>query len=984
MVMVEKLLHEVFSFLSSLIILLVIAIVKLLVDGIMPYFGFQFQTFITYIPYAPIIYQIARTLSLVWLSFVGVIFVLKSVGYIVGMKVERAGIWKFVIKFFVFGSLSFFALTFMFTLFKALQPLYASLISGVDFDAVVPAETGWGLSSDIDLGTQITGVFANIVSLLVNCIITIIIFIDIIKLVAKIIEMYLKICLMLLLSPLGFVMGILDETALIFSHFIRVFIADMFVYLLSLALLMCVFALCGTFGIEEVRANSGYGLSSNVNTGVGSLVWSFIIVAFLKLALSLDKFISELGVKLHTSPSGSTSLLWTTMMAIRTVQRMLHSGHKGGNTGGNTGGNSKQDTKKNEPYTLKNENNESDTMSRIAAREKIPGSLKHGSTSSEGMKSKSILKSDVKPEGTSPLKDGKSTDSSGIDKNGINKDTDTKIDSKGGNQPQTILNPAGFNEKGIKPKNAAFSQEQRQSNFNTLSEATAASGVVKNANFGIVSNGARNKFSPIASVGKATANLDGTGQRGNWRFSANKGTAHYSPPENSKENAAMTSDGRVLTNLGTNTNGEHLGRAVVNGQSIQFKDGSQLNLADQSFTDHNGNTTALGNYNDTLNDKFSLSKNSNGYIEGVRLANGINVSNDGRVGMSNGSSVMGGTISFNDGATFSGGVYSDPISKTSFSSDGITGPGGFKVDRMGTGHGQGGVNYYQNSETGGYSISEETPSGISIITSNTGSSIVSGDNSIHMGYDTGRIEFESSTAELGDRSAPSVQRKNAMTQVGQVSFKHSDGNSSILSAMNTKDGIAYNYQAAGGDRVSVANTGTTTVTKPSGDVIQVGDEGYKLSDGGYAANGEVLLNGWSKEQVRIYLDSSEPGITSVKTDFSNGTQTETADLTRNIYRHMDGSITDFNKETCDLKIGDEFLGTYDMKSKSFNRFDSSYSSTQPVSISTHNSTYNKRDDVVAAMDQKGNSILYTNIQEPDPIKRKAYKESGGGSNRRRK
>jgi len=441
---------------------------------------------------------------------------------------------------------------------------------------------------------------------------------------------------------------------------------------------------------------------------------------------------------------------------------------------------------------------------------------------------------------------------------------------------------------------------------------------------------------------------------------------------------SMDSDGAVNMGGGTSVKGnaiyptpafgESSGMTEISGRTVSFSDGSSINLDAGTYADKSGHETSLSNYSDPANASFSVNRDSGNNLTGVRLANGLSVGMDGTVTMGNGSSVQNGTVTHTDGSTFtsgpSGGTYYDPNISATQTSDGVRYAGGISVDSGGRVQTKSGSTFETAPNGIGYNISEQGANGVAIKTSPSHSSITGGSpsNSISIDYGANTSTFSHSTVSYSSGGSASIQRGNARIQSRQVSIAQEGGQQSTLSAYGERGSFGFQYRAAGGDSCLYTRGQPPVVHSAGGEAVAVGTRGYRMSDGAMVTSKGEIIQGSGASQTRAYLDSSQAR-PSVKVDFGQGSSRETLDLTANSFTHSNKSVTNLTSGTTDLRMGKEFIGSYDGKKQMFNRFDSGFDGGKtPVSISAMNSSYNSRENILAATNAKGEGRIFMNVR----------------------
>ena len=1050
--MITDLLKTVLNWILSLVVMCL----ELITKGIMPYFGFQFSTFIAYIPFGLEVYNVCRVLSLVWLSFVGIIFVLKSLGYIVGMKLERVGIWKFVIRFIFFGSLSYFAMGLMFTLFKTLQPYYDNLLSGftpIDSFALNGSESFFvdfinNLTSSITSiwGDIVTGnvagmfydilrVFINgdtildVLSMVINVVIMCIILIDILKMIAKIAEMYVKLCFMILISPLGFVMGALDETSEIFSHYMRVFIADMFVYLLTCVLLRAVFVAYGQSNVTEVEAALGLSTpaSSSGAQGTPGLIWAFMVVAVTKVALNLDKFIGELGVKLHYSPANHTSM----GSVVRGVQSMVRtanhlgkmaSQYGGTSTNGNSGqgaysqGNSNsngQNAKDRSGQGQSTGNNQSVGQNQTGDQNQATGSKLNPSQSQDSSQANSANQSQSvdRNQANEHNQENKTPDGQDIANKQANGEQETAtVQSQGekqgtaaahdqnkshqeqsGNDDKTpvSIDTSQTNSNGVQVQSTPNGNQTMQVNNNAL-QAQSAIDARNNANSA--------EAAQLASLSPANTTQDPSvaGQTAAGSYNAASGASvagqgsagqMQAGPYNAASGASGAGQGAAGQTLAGPYNAA-LGASVAGqGAAGQTPAGPYNAASGTPVAGQGAAGQTLAGFYSTASGTPVASQSATGQTPAgsYSAASGSSVVGQGAAGRaSEGSysaSVAGQGTAGQPADTTGAAQSTQDAGYLSPIIGNVTG-GSMLFDKSGSVYSTGSASYESNQT--GYSVSETDKSGYGVVTTLGGSVIITSSvtDSTKIDYSSNTLSTGYSNVNFGGNGSSTVQRGNAEFNTGRLTFWGTDGARSVLSQATYNGDPGYRYQAAGGDTVDFKYGSAPIVTKPTGERIRVGSSSYKLSDSSIInSHGEISQSPGSATSAMSYIETSRSGhssSSSLITKIGQGANAETVNLTQNSYTHSNKSITYLGGPgRTEVKADGHNIGVYTGGDRTFARYDPSYKGGgEPVSIATKGQAYNYRDDVYVTLESDGKGQIIPNARtqsvkhpKPQPAKK---------------
>ena len=66
----------------------------------------DFSTFGTYLPFFGNVLEFFKVLGAGWLSFVGLLFILKCFGLAAGLQIERSRVWQFIVRYIFYGFLA--------------------------------------------------------------------------------------------------------------------------------------------------------------------------------------------------------------------------------------------------------------------------------------------------------------------------------------------------------------------------------------------------------------------------------------------------------------------------------------------------------------------------------------------------------------------------------------------------------------------------------------------------------------------------------------------------------------------------------------------------------------------------------------------------------------------------------------------------------------------------------------------------------------
>lgn len=199
-------------------------------------FKWDFTMFGNYFPFFGNILEFFKVLGAGWLSFVGLLFILKCFGLAVGLKIERSRIWQFVVRFLFYGFLAVKSWGIMSFFYLELIEVLGDITK---LDAVELTGTSMleSLGEDIGGGTLIAalgsgGAILGAVKILVLLVIVFMLVINFFKLISMFFIRYIRIVFLVALGPIAFGMAILEETKEIYNTYIRTFFADIFVFLM--------------------------------------------------------------------------------------------------------------------------------------------------------------------------------------------------------------------------------------------------------------------------------------------------------------------------------------------------------------------------------------------------------------------------------------------------------------------------------------------------------------------------------------------------------------------------------------------------------------------------------------------------------------------------------------------------------------------------------------------------------------------------------
>ena len=288
---------------------------------------FDFTTFGRYIPFFSHIMHFIQTLSAGWLSIVGLLFILKCFGLAAGLQIQRSKIWNFVIRFLLFGftAINGWALMSFF---------YNGLVTTIDDVFLMDAKTPISFAGFINsLGeraadglfvslTGNAGAMLGIVKVLIMLVIAVMLVVNFFKLISMFFIRYVRLIFLVALAPLTIGMAILDETREIFETYIRVFFADLFVFI------MTAFFIKGF--ISVMSAASGFDTAVEFNDiAYDGIFWGFFALAYSAFAVQFDQFISSLGVHISRGGNAGNGILGAVGMSAMLLRRAVGTGRNG-------------------------------------------------------------------------------------------------------------------------------------------------------------------------------------------------------------------------------------------------------------------------------------------------------------------------------------------------------------------------------------------------------------------------------------------------------------------------------------------------------------------------------------------------------------------------------------------------------------------------------------------------------------------------------
>ena len=272
----------------------------------------DFSTFGTYLPFFGNVLEFFKILGAGWLSFVGLLFILKCFGLAVGLQIERSRVWQFIVRYIFYGFLAIKSWGLMSFIYLQLVEIIDEILA---IDASNSGETSF-VGFIVQIGERaaeglLIGALGNggsmmgIVKVLVLLVITVMLVVNFFKLISMFFIRYIRLVLLVALAPIAFGMAILEETKQIFDTYIRTFFADMFVFTMTAFFIQgfinimstaTSLNLDGSVEFENLFANAVYN----------ELVWAFFALAYSSFAVQFDQFIGSLGLNISRggSPEG--------------------------------------------------------------------------------------------------------------------------------------------------------------------------------------------------------------------------------------------------------------------------------------------------------------------------------------------------------------------------------------------------------------------------------------------------------------------------------------------------------------------------------------------------------------------------------------------------------------------------------------------------------------------------------------------------------
>lgn len=292
---------------------------------------FDFATFGEYLPLFANILSFFKVFAAGWLSFVGFLFILKCFGMAAGLKIERSGIWQFVVHYLFFGILAINS-------WGIMSFFYNSLVAVIQDVINIDAAGNIKLSSFLmDLGVRSTeglfvsvsgalGAMLGIVKVLVMLIITVMLVVNFFKMIYLLFINYIRLVCLVALAPIAFGMAILEETNEIFHTYIRTFFADIFVFIMTAFFIQGFISVMSSVG-DSHRFEIGVEFA---DIAYADLLWAYFALAYSNFAVQFDQFIASLGVNISRGGSARGSgMLGAIGASVMMLRKAVGSGSSG-------------------------------------------------------------------------------------------------------------------------------------------------------------------------------------------------------------------------------------------------------------------------------------------------------------------------------------------------------------------------------------------------------------------------------------------------------------------------------------------------------------------------------------------------------------------------------------------------------------------------------------------------------------------------------
>jgi len=295
--------------LIGLIMQILSAALEFFADTFLTTVTWDFETFGQYIPFFANFLSFFRVIAAAWLTIVGTLFILKCFGLAAGLQISRSRIWQFILRYMFFGALAINSWGFM-------SYIYLSLVSVLDDIMAIDASGDLKISSFLmDLGVRVAeglftgatgaaGAMVGIVKVLVMLVIAVMLVVNFFNLIKVFFIRYIRLVFLVALAPIAFGMAILEETKDIYNTYIRTFIADMFVFLMTALFIK------GFISVMSSSTNRDFdGSVEFADIAYGDLIWAFFAMAYSTFAVQFDQFLAGLGVNVSRGGSSGGGFL---------------------------------------------------------------------------------------------------------------------------------------------------------------------------------------------------------------------------------------------------------------------------------------------------------------------------------------------------------------------------------------------------------------------------------------------------------------------------------------------------------------------------------------------------------------------------------------------------------------------------------------------------------------------------------------------------
>lgn len=322
--------------LIGLIMQILSAALEFFADTFLTTVTWDFETFGQYIPFFANFLSFFRVIAAAWLTIVGTLFILKCFGLAAGLQISRSRIWQFILRYMFFGALAINSWGFM-------SYIYLSLVSVLDDIMAIDASGDLKISSFLmDLGVRVAeglftgatgaaGAMVGIVKVLVMLVIAVMLVVNFFNLIKVFFIRYIRLVFLVALAPIAFGMAILEETKDIYNTYIRTFIADMFVFLMTALFIK------GFISVMSSSTNRDFdGSVEFADIAYGDLIWAFFAMAYSTFAVQFDQFLAGLGVNVSRGGSSGGGFLGAMGAASLLLRQSIGRGSSSGGGIGST------------------------------------------------------------------------------------------------------------------------------------------------------------------------------------------------------------------------------------------------------------------------------------------------------------------------------------------------------------------------------------------------------------------------------------------------------------------------------------------------------------------------------------------------------------------------------------------------------------------------------------------------------------------------